>query len=99
MEVIRELIELVLSYVAIWAPSLIAIMSIAATIIGAYGKVRKAVAETKLATEELKKNETIKELKTEFNKQAATNEELIRTNKLLLEQITKIKDYADLKKE
>ena len=94
-----EIIAIVLSYAAIWGPSIVAILSIAATIIGAYAKVKKAVAETKLAAEELKSNETIMEMKRELKAQTAANEELIRTNKLLIDQLTKIKDYADLKKQ
>ena len=95
---INEIFEIVLEYASIWAPSLIAIIGIATTVVGAYAKLRLAIVETKKASEELKSNETIKELKSEFKALAIKNEELTETNKLLLDQITKIKGYADLKK-
>lgn len=92
----EEILKIILEYASIWGPSIVAIFSIVATIIGAYARVRKAIAETRLATEELKSNKTIIEMNNRFNIMAKQNEELVRTNKLLLEKITKIKEYADL---
>ena len=96
---INTLIEIVLSYAAIWGPSLVAIFSIVATILGAYTKVKLAVAESKKATEELRSSTEIKELKEQVKSQVLTQEELIRTNKILIDKIAKIQGYADLIKE
>lgn len=93
-----EILEIIIAYASIWAPSLVAILGIAATVIGTYAKLRLAIAETKKATEELKSNETIKDLKDKFNELSRKNEELVNTNKILIDQITKIKGYVDLKK-
>lgn len=86
--VITTLIEMLI----IWLPSLTAILGIVATIMSAFGKTKKAIAEIKDSTE-------LKEATAEMKRVAAENQELIRCNKLLLDQITRIKGYADTKKE
>ena len=88
----EEILRIVLEYVSIWAPSLVSMLGVVITIITALNK-------TKDAFEKLKADKTLLELKNEISKLATENEELIRCNKLLLDQITKIKDYADHKKE
>lgn len=95
----EEILQIILDYAAIWGPSLVAMLGVAATVIGAYSKVKLAIAETRKATEELRTNKTIIEMESKFKELASQNEELVRTNKLLLDKITKIKDYADLKGE
>lgn len=87
----EEIIAIIVEYVSIWAPSLVAILGVVSTVL-------VAISKTKTALDALKKDETIKQLEAKFTEQAKTNEELIRCNKLLLDQITKIKDYADNKK-
>ena len=77
---------------AIWAPSLAAILGIVTTIV-------VAMSKTKEAFEKLNKDETLKEIKTKLDAVINENEELVRCNKLLLDQLTKIKDYADNIKE
>jgi hypothetical protein len=86
--VITTLIEMLI----IWLPSLVSILGIVATICGALGKTKKAIADLKDSTE-------LKEATAEMKRIAAENQELIRCNKLLLDQITRIKGYADTKKE
>ena len=86
------MIETILSYVSIWAPALVSILSMVAV-------VCHALAKTKNAVNELKTDNAIKEKLDHFDELAAQNEELVRCNKLLLEQITKIKGYADIIKE
>lgn len=86
--VITTLIEMII----IWLPSLTAILGIAATIISALGKTKKAVAELKDSTE-------LKEATAEMKRLASENQELIRNQKLLLDQITRIKGYSDAKKK
>lgn len=87
-----EFIETILSYASIWAPSIVAMLGVVVTILTALGR-------TKEAFDNLKKDETLKEVKDELKKVASENEELIRCNKLLLDQITKIKDYSEAKKK
>ena len=83
---------MIIEYIVIWVPSLTAI----ATTIGA---ILTCLKRFNKATEKWKNDETIKELRAQFLQMAAQNEELVRTNKLLLDEITKIKNYADEKKK
>lgn len=87
-----EILQIIVEYVAIWAPSLVAILGVVSTVLVALSKTKEAFSK-------LNKDETLKELKTEMKKLVSENEELVRCNKLLLDNYTKIKDYADTKKK
>lgn len=87
----EELIKIVIEYVSIWAPAIVSISGTVAVIVGCYNKFKTAL-------DGLKEDKTFKELNKKIDKVAHENEELIRCNKLLLDQITRIKDYADHKK-
>ena len=86
--VISTLIEMLI----IWLPALVSILGIVGTVVSAFGKTKKAIAELKDSTE-------LKDATAEMKRLASENQELIRCNKLLLDQITRIKGYADTKKE
>lgn len=88
----EQILAVIIEYAAIWAPSLIAILGVVATVIGAAAKTREAFAL-------LNRDETLKGIKEKLENLAKENEELVRCNKLLLEQITKIRNYADEKKK
>lgn len=88
----EEILRIIVEYVSIWAPSLVAILGVVTTIITALKKVSEAF-------ENLKKDKTLEKVNNKLTQVVSENEELIRTNKLLLEQITKIKNYSDVKKE
>lgn len=81
----------IVEYASIWAPALVAIL-------GTVVMVIQAVHKVKLAIEEFKADKTLADVNDKLTVLTAENEELIRCNKLLLEQITNIKEYADLKK-
>jgi hypothetical protein len=87
-----EIIQIIIEYASIWAPSLVAILGVVTTILVALGKTKDAFAK-------LNKDETLKEINTKLTQVANENEELVRCNKLLLDEITKIKGYADTKKK
>lgn len=88
----EAIFALIIEYVSIWAPSLVAILGSVYTVLFAIGKFKEL-------SNKWKNDETIKEMNIKFQKMASQNEELVHTNKLLLDQITKIKDYADHMKE
>lgn len=88
----EAIITVICEQVAIWAPSLVAILGMVATILAGLNKVKEAI-------ETFKSDRTLKDLETKLNKTLNENQEIVRTNKLLLEEITRIKDYADLKKK
>lgn len=79
---------IIASLTAIWAPSVMAMLGIAAS-------VCISISKTKDAIKELKKDDVLKEISNKLTKVVNENYELQRCNKLLLDKITKIKDYAD----
>lgn len=82
------MIETILTYASMWAPSLVALLGILFTVIKAIGLVRKAI-------DELKQNTNIHDMNVELSRLTTQNKELVRCNKLLLDRITKITNYAD----
>ena len=86
------MMEILMTYVAIWAPSLVAVLGVVASIVLAINKATAAIRDIKL-------DKTFVELNNKLSTLANKNEELVKCNKLLLDQITKIKDYADQKEK
>ena len=84
----EETITLILQYASIWAPALVAIFSTAASVIFAIAKVKTALTEMTQSKNNL--GQKVSQLITE-------NQELNRTNKILIDEITRIKGYADAK--
>jgi hypothetical protein len=74
--------------IIIWLPALVSILGIVGTVLGSIAKTKSAIAELKDSTE--LKNATL-----EMKRLSTENQELIRTQKLLLEEITRIQNYAD----
>ena len=86
------MMEILMTYVAIWAPSLVAVLGIVASVVLAVNKATAAIRDIKL-------DKTFIELNNKLTTMAQENRELVKCNKLLLDQITKIKDYADQKEK
>lgn len=80
--------ELILTYVSMWAPALVAILGVVASVIFAISKV-------KIAINDLRKTEDIANLTKELQNLAAENKELRHRENLILDEITKIKNYAE----
>lgn len=87
-----EFYTVLIEHIAIWAPSLVSIIGFIAMLIPVFIKCREYLKG-------LKEDKTLVELSEKLEKVACENKELIRCNKLLLDEITKIKDYAEHKKE
>ena len=83
--------EIFIEYLAIWVPSLVSILGVATTIIIAINKVITAYNN-------LNKDETLKEVRNQLNECIRTNKELNEKYDLLLDQLTRIKDYSKNKK-
>lgn len=80
--------ELILTYVSMWAPALVAILGVVASVIFAIAKVKSAIND-------FRKSDDIANLTVEIQRLAAENKELRRTENLLLDEITKIENYAE----
>ena len=87
-----ENLQIITEYLAIWAPSLVSILGIIVAIIPTVQKITDHLKA-------LKEDKTLVDLSNKLEKLASDNKELVRCNKLLIDQLTKIKDYADQKKE
>lgn len=79
-----------MSYIAMWAPSIASILSVIVLIVPVVFKIKEWFKG-------LREDNTLAEVNAKLEVVSAENKELVRCNKLLLDQITKIKDYADLK--
>lgn len=88
----EALMKIILEYVSIWTPSLVAVISIIFTVVITISKV-VGLLET------LKKDTDYNEVKTRLSEVSEENRELVRCNKLLLDHLTKIHDYAEHKKK
>lgn len=83
-----EIIELVLEYVAIWLPSIMAAGGIVYTVLAAISKTAKAL-------EEFKKSDEIKELKNVIQEQSQKLEIQQAQLDIIIDELTKIKDYRE----
>ena len=82
------MIELIVSYASIWAPSLVAIIGTIASIVMAIHKAQQAI-------DDLRKDETLKQVSKDLKEAVSTNKELTECNKLLLDRITQIEGYVE----
>lgn len=80
------IVEMIVSYVAIWVPSLVAV-------IGLVGTILSAVNKTKSALKELKNEDSFKQLSVKLSKAIADNKQLKQQNDIIIDQLTKIKGY------
>lgn len=87
-----EIVNIIITYASIWAPSLVSILGIVTTILIALNK-------TKEQWNKMKEDNDYREIKEKLTANAKQNEELIKCEKALIDNITKIKDYVDHKKE
>lgn len=84
------MIELIMSYIAIWAPALVACLGVLTTICVSISKVTKTIYT-------IKSDKDFKELRAELKRTQLLMQEQKKTNELLLEKVTNIKDYAKIK--
>lgn len=84
--------ELLTTLLPIWGPAITAILATVASVCIAINKITQAV---NIMSNSVELKELVKSLKI----QIAQNEELKRTNKILIDELTKIKGYVDKQKE
>ena len=81
-----EIFEIILTHVSIWAPSIVAILGIATS-------VMLAINIVKVAIEEFKKDDLIEDLKKELKRSIETNEAIKTDYDAIVDELKKIKDY------
>ena len=77
-----------IQYIAIFAPSLAAILGVVVIIVCALARISSAIAS-------IKKDVDVAQLSKQLSETAATNQELTKTNKVLLDRVTSVNDYVD----
>lgn len=77
-----------ISYISIFAPSLAAILGVVVIIVCALARLSTAIAS-------IKKDVDVAQLSKQLSETAATNQELTKTNKVLLDRVTSVNDYVD----
>ena len=87
----NELFEAMATYVSIWLPSAVAIIGTVSTVLIAISKIKTSV-------EELKKTDILKTLAADLKKSLRDNEELKIQNDILIDELKKIKNYRESKK-
>lgn len=90
-----EVFEIIIAHVSIWLPSLAAALGVVLMVLKGISEVRKFIASLKSEeiTEELRKNNEA------LSRVIAENEELKKAQRILIDKLTKIKDYVDNKPE
>lgn len=86
-----ETIDLIISYVSIWAPSLVAVLGVVILIIRGIFYIRQFIESFKTAeiTQELR------DINNDLKVVVSENKELKRVQAILIDKITRIKDYVD----
>ena len=82
--------EIILSFIVTWAPSVTAILAVVSTVL-------IAVKKTKDAVDAFKDDTTMKQLKQELRDSISQNETIKEQNDIIIDELTKIKDYRQSK--
>lgn len=89
----NEIFDLIIQYISTWLPALASLLVMFVGIIPVILKVKGAL-------DEIKRTKEFEDVTTQLKILSNENKELVRCNKLLLDRITKIEDYANaIKKE
>lgn len=81
-----------MSYIAVWAPSIASILSVVVLVVPVIFKIKEWFKG-------LREDKTLIDVSKQLEIVSSENKELVRCNKLLLDQLTKIQNYVDHKKE
>ena len=84
----KELYEVLVTYVSIWFPAAVAVLGTVSTALVAIGKVKTSI-------EELKKTDVLKSLSEDLKKALNDNKELKEQNDILIDELKKIKNYRE----
>lgn len=84
----KEIVSLILEYASIWMPSVTAILGIVTTTLLAVSKVKTAI-------DDLKKTDELAALCKELKAVRDENKELKEQYDILIDEITKIKNYRE----
>lgn len=84
------IVEMIVSYIAIWMPALVSILGVCVAII-------KAIGSTKEEISRLKEDRDFKEVKIKLEEAISQNKILQEQNKIAIDKVAQIKGYVDQK--
>lgn len=84
------IIEMIVSYIAIWLPSIVSVLGVCVGIVKALGTTRDKIAE-------LKEDQDFKEVKNKLEEAISQNKILQEQNKIAIDKVAQIKGYVDQK--
>lgn len=87
---LQTIYELIVQYACMWVPALVAVLTTVCTVV-------TAIANTNKAIEQLKETKDFKDIKVALAREHEDNERFLRQNKLLLDELKKVKGYSDCK--
>ena len=90
---LAAIIELIMAQATIWAPSLVAVLGVVATLIPAYNKIKTALTEIHTTNAEVKKSKEFEKLHADLRQAHLDNKELKEQISLLIDKMAGIKDY------
>lgn len=81
-----ELIEIIVSQVSIWLPSLVSVIGVVVAILSALSKAKAGI-------EEFKQDKTIKNLSADLQKALNENKEIKQELDIVIDELKKIENY------
>lgn len=82
----NELLEIIVTHVSIWMPSIVAALGVVMAILTALAKVKGAI-------EEFKQDKTVKNLSNDLKKALEENRELKQELDIVIDELKKIENY------
>lgn len=89
----QEILELIIQYASIWAPSVVSILGVVTTVLLAINKTREAISQFKDSDTALR-NE-LRDVKNELVRLASQNDTLTQAEKDIVDKLSTIKNYTD----
>lgn len=84
----NEILHIILNYISIWLPAVVAVFSTVGTVLVALNKFKAAV-------DEFKKEDVLKALRADLSKAIKDNEDIKQQNDILIDELKKIKNYRE----
>jgi hypothetical protein len=81
-----ELIEIIVSQVSIWLPSLVSVIGVVVAILSALSKAKAGI-------EEFKQDKTVKNLSADLQKALSENKEIKQELDIVIDELKKIENY------
>lgn len=86
----EAIIEIILSYISIWMPSIVSILGVCVAVV-------KSIGATKDEISRMKEDQDFKQVKIKLEEAISQNKILQEQNKIAIDKVAQIKGYVDQK--